>query len=297
MRPIPPGTHLVTPRAGGLYNHHGVTAGWIVEGVGPVGHFSGDVRKDVASARIRVTSLEEFADGYPVFAEPHERLPFTSQEIVRRLVRRLGERGYNLASRNCEHVIRWLLTGEWRSRQVQRVQANLGIPAFAAAGAAGSIAIVKAMGGPHTGAARLMAGLGKLGGPFSLGPAGTVAALGLIPVAAAGPVVSWWYADDRHAPALEREARAAARRVATPVALGTAVGVTAWISAAGVPGLSAVGITTGLKAIGSILGGGMGLGSLLALLTPVGVAAVAAALVYRGAKVVLPPRRQPLFVP
>lgn len=106
---VPFGSLLCSPR--GLYAHYGV---WFPFGVF---EFSGDVRKDVASATCRLSSFQHFADDRPVFFVQRPKLP--SAEIVRRVSFLLGKRGYNLVSNNCEHVSRWVIGDGRRSSQVQ----------------------------------------------------------------------------------------------------------------------------------------------------------------------------------
>jgi Lecithin retinol acyltransferase len=280
MRPIPPGTHIRSPRT--FYYHHGVTSGWVCDVYSPViAHLAGDRPRDVSTARVRIGSLAEFSDGHPVEIVRYGALPFPPDQIAARSRERLGELGYDLLFNNCEHFARWAMTGERASRQVARTRTDLGASTLAMAGAIADLGLVTWSGSQHFGAARIMVGLSSVGGPLHLGPAATVAVLSAIPTALAVPLVGVWYQDDVFAPEEERRARAAARQVLLPVAAGASLTITSLISLCGYPGLSAAGIASGLKAVGTVLGGRMLSGVLLSLLTPIGATALGAWLVYQ----------------
>ncbi|MBC3832864.1 hypothetical protein H8K33_15245 [Undibacterium amnicola] len=53
------------------------------------------------------------------------------------------------------------------------------------------------------------------------------------------------------------------------------VGAVGAVAALGVPGLGATGITSGLAAVGSVVGGGMGMGLIITAAAPVAVGAAA----------------------
>ena len=105
----------------GLYHHCG-----IYEGEGRVIHFAAPEGSEISAedAVIHRTTFEHFKDGGPVkvidIAEG-----FTPEETVSRARSRLGERGYDFASNNCDHFAIWCKTGKHRSLQVDGVKAIL----------------------------------------------------------------------------------------------------------------------------------------------------------------------------
>lgn len=58
-----------------------------------------------------------------VYVEKHCSLPIS--EIVERANSRVGEKGYNLLSNNCEHFARWCCDGEWKSKQADALITRL----------------------------------------------------------------------------------------------------------------------------------------------------------------------------
>lgn len=106
------GDHLIVDR--GLYHHHGIDCG-----DGRVVQYGGGVPGE-ADATVEVVDVEAFARGSTVIAavEPARYCP---NRIVRRALRRLGERRYCLTTNNCEHFVNWCRTGCHHSRQVERV--------------------------------------------------------------------------------------------------------------------------------------------------------------------------------
>ncbi len=111
--PFLPGTHLRTPR--GFYSHHGIYVGngYVVE-------FSGDRRKDIATASVRLSTLDYFRDGQRIFVVPHVgEATYSPDVIVQRAYAMLGWGGYNLLFRNCEHVATSCVNGRFDSQQVR----------------------------------------------------------------------------------------------------------------------------------------------------------------------------------
>jgi hypothetical protein len=115
------GAHLKSPRFGRLYCHHGIYIG-----NGQVIHFTSDRSKDTASARVRVSTLAEFADGHEILVEQYEGPTLLPWDIVDNAWRVVGATGYGLLSKNCEHIARWCVTGRLESRQVQRGVVGIG---------------------------------------------------------------------------------------------------------------------------------------------------------------------------
>jgi len=70
--------------------------------------------------QIRRISLDEFADGREVKVRgypPSECAP--PSVVVERALSRVGETGYHLLTKNCEHFATWCKTGKERSSQVE----------------------------------------------------------------------------------------------------------------------------------------------------------------------------------
>jgi hypothetical protein len=97
----------------------------IYEDENSVIHFAPDENalKSKESAIICKTSLEKFADGYPVFVIefPNEKC-FSSDEVITRAHSRLGEIGYSLPLNNCDHFAAWCKTDKHHSIQVDFVK-------------------------------------------------------------------------------------------------------------------------------------------------------------------------------
>lgn len=97
----------------GVYTHHGIDCG-----DGTVVHLSR------ASGGIDQISLDQFLSGrklllrmWPAADDP--------DLVLQRAVSRLGERGYHLCYRNCEHFASWCKTGQARSSQVASVEQRM----------------------------------------------------------------------------------------------------------------------------------------------------------------------------
>jgi hypothetical protein len=100
------------------YNHCG-----IYEGGGRVIHFAAREGSEISqeNAVIHRTSLANFADDCPLkivdFPEG-----YSSEETLRHARSRIGEKGYNFATNNCDHFATWCKTGEHRSLQADTVK-------------------------------------------------------------------------------------------------------------------------------------------------------------------------------
>lgn len=120
---LPIGAHLTTPRFG--YVHHGLYAG-----NGRVIHSAG-FKTYFRRGSIEEVSLEEFVEGRPwrIGGLPRNRADGLAR--IERARGRLGEDAYRFWSNNCEHFVRWCISGERRSRQVERFRAQaLGVMAL-----------------------------------------------------------------------------------------------------------------------------------------------------------------------
>jgi hypothetical protein len=75
--------------------------------------------KSKESAVICITSLEKFADNFPVFVVefPNEKC-FSPDEVITRARSHLNENGYNLFLNNCDHFATWCKTDKHYSIQV-----------------------------------------------------------------------------------------------------------------------------------------------------------------------------------
>ena len=111
----PVGAHLVTPRWGNLYTHHGVYVGGFE--VIHYGGFSGGGSDAVE--RVSLLDFSQYSDekspGFMVIHHPESSV--SGEEAKQRAERRIGEDEYNLISNNCEHFANWCTTGESVSTQ------------------------------------------------------------------------------------------------------------------------------------------------------------------------------------
>jgi lecithin:retinol acyltransferase len=256
-----PGDHLRSSR--GLYEHHGIYVG-----DGQVVHYSGDRAKDAASASVRLGTLAEFSDGHPIEVVPYgQSLP--PMEVVLNAHSLLGEERYNLVLRNCEHLATLAKVGVPFSNQVRQVLATAGAPLaakMAAAFFAGGAALQLA------GAARTMKALATAGSLVGGGPLAGVAVTTAVVGAASLVTLFQAYKDDPYAPDFEREARANARSTGWwTLGLG-ALGVLALVALLG-RGRGAAVVSSGLKSIGKVVGGGMAAGAIICTGAPLVAAA------------------------
>jgi hypothetical protein len=271
--PLMPGQHLLARR--GLYSHHGIYIG-----DGQVVHFSG-LSKDKTTATIRRGTFAAFQNGSRVEVIPYRRA-FSPHHVVRRALSRVGENGYHAFRNNCEHFARWCMTGEHRSPQVEKAGASAGGAAegtgLAAVATAGAMALGETS--KRRGAAALMKGFKAVGKPFGGGvPAGVIAAAA-VPAIAANAAIRRALPDDPMLPTGERAARRAGRDTTAVASVFAGAGSIGLVSVAGVPGLSAVGITTGLAEIGGLFGGGMIAGAVATLALPAALAIALGLLVH-----------------
>lgn len=86
---------------------------------------------------------------------------------------------------------------------------------------------------------------------------------------------------DDNLPHAERTARTSGRIGSFVGTLAGTVGGVAAVSALGVPGLSAAGISSGLATLGGIVGGGMAAGTMCVIAAPAVAAAALGYLIYR----------------
>jgi hypothetical protein len=100
------------------YQHYGVYIG-----NGKVIHFAPQEGKEISMENgvIHETSLEKFLNGRALQIDKNIEKIFSDNEIVRRARSRLGEKGYDLFTNNCEHFARWCVTGEHISYQINNL--------------------------------------------------------------------------------------------------------------------------------------------------------------------------------
>jgi hypothetical protein len=97
------------------YQHYGVYVG-----NRKVIHFAPLEGQEISSENgiIHETTLEKFLKGRALQIDTNIERKYSENEIIQRARSRLGERGYNLFTNNCEHFARWCVTGERISYQV-----------------------------------------------------------------------------------------------------------------------------------------------------------------------------------
>lgn len=268
------GDHIFVRRYVNLYKHHGVDLG---EGV--VVHFAGEPFRK-SDATISITTIDGFRRGGRVEIERYANT-IDPEETVARALSMVGIKGYSLFGNNCEHFARWCVTGTSGSRQVDAVVAASGVAGVSGFAGASSIGVVSAAGvtsglsGPG-----IMSGLAWLGSVLGGGALLGTLMVGLLPGALSVFVVRRSLRDDIFFSDAERQARRVGR-AASGVGLlsGTASifwAITSWGAVAGTSGPA---ISSGLAAIGGLVGGGMTAGVFVSVAWP----AVCAALVGYGA--------------
>lgn len=275
---LPLGAHLKTPRRG--YTHHGIYVG-----NGRVIHYAGWTNNQ-ATGPIEETDLDSFTqgNGCSVFAHDHADPP---EVIVARARQRLGETDYSVTSNNCEHFCNSCVNGDHHSRQIDIATAPGALTLGSAAGIAGR-AIVAASGSVYgLSGAGITSGLATVGGIVGGGAVAGLAILGGVPgLAAASLVNRTVLADSKSQDPKERSVRRAGRIASYAGALAGTAGSVAAVSGMGVAGLSASGITTGLSAIGGLVGMGMSAGVAIATTAPVIAAVAVGYTTYKTAKAV-----------
>ena len=102
------GDHLVVQF--GWYQHHGIDVG-----DGQVVHFGRGLH-DLENAEIEVVERDVFCGGREVKTIESDA-KFSPSAIKERALSRVGERGYNLETNNCEHFANWCRRGVMSSRQ------------------------------------------------------------------------------------------------------------------------------------------------------------------------------------
>ena len=116
MQNLTIGSHIKTART--VYSHHGIYCG-----NGKVVHYSG-FAEAFKKGKLEITTLAAFLGSetkYYVIEYPSDKVKFSSKEIIRRALSRVGEDSYNIVFNNCEHFAAWCVTGKSESKQVRTV--------------------------------------------------------------------------------------------------------------------------------------------------------------------------------
>ena len=241
------------------YYHHGIDIGQ-----NRVIHFTGEPGKK-KDASIQETSLEEFSENRKIKIVQYSEC-FSPQKTVAIAKRNLSGSGYNLVWNNCEHFARYCKTGEKKSEQVKDALAGTGASVGSGGAAASSILLVKSAG--YAG----LSGAGIVSGLATIGPAGVIGGVltvALGPAAISNVAMSKFLKNDKKLSNDEKASRKAGRLATKVGTAAGAVGTVGSISGLGaVSGLSATGITTGLGAIGSLVGGSMVAGTIISVAAP-----------------------------
>ena len=101
------------------FSHHGIDCG-----DGNVVHFDFTPKRKFFScvsgdtSRIRETSIEEFSGGREIQVRQYTDA-FDAEQVIRRAKSRIGESGYHLFGKNCEHFAHWCKTGVSDSSQIE----------------------------------------------------------------------------------------------------------------------------------------------------------------------------------
>jgi len=235
-----------------------------------------------AAACVQIDSLTRFAAGRPVTVRRYSGA-HDPEDIVARAMSRLGEGDYNLIFNNCQHFARWCATGDHESEQVRSVAATTGTvitPLVATALTSTVIApvgLVAGLSGPG-----IMSGLATYGALAGGGAVAGLVVLGTAPTLASVAIMHRALRRDDDLPDPERAARSAGRIGAVAGGIACSAAGVAAVSALGVPGLGAAGISSGLAAIGAAAtGGGMAAGAACVIAAPAAAAAIVGYLIYR----------------
>lgn len=105
------GHHLIADR--GMYEHHAID-----RGDGTVVELAGKRE----GGQVRIAPLWEFCCGDPVRIRSHRGPRYSRLATAQRAEAFIGQGGYSLIHRNCEHFANWAATGQPRSLQIERVK-------------------------------------------------------------------------------------------------------------------------------------------------------------------------------
>lgn len=256
------------------YTHHGIDCG---DGI--VIHFTGEPGKKNEAAISR-TPMAEFALDSIVHLREYSQKD-DGDTVIERAESKLDSKEYNLVTNNCEHFATWCCTGRTASQQVRMATSLTSSGAAAAttigatAGVVGAVGSVAGLSG-----AGIMSGLSTAGGLIGGSAASGPLAIAIAPAAVSVGAVQVALRSDKSLPKEENSARRDGRAASAAGAAAAGMGGMAAIAAAGVTGTSAVGISTGLAAIGGVVGGGMVAGTVVVAAAPAVLAGAAGFGVY-----------------
>lgn len=268
------GDHLRAGRGG--YHHDGIYLG-----NGQVIHLTSSPGEGKVGARVRIDPLEAFASGGPVTIRPYAG-GHDPDAIIARALSQVGEGSYHLLFNNCQHFARLCATGDHVSEQVDAAAATATTAVTPVAAASvginlvGSAGLVSGLSGPG-----IMSGLASYGALIGGGTVAGMMVLGTGPALASVAIMRRALREDDDLPKAERAARTAGRCGSAAGAVAGLLGSVAAVSALGVPGLSAAGISSGLAAIGATFGGGMAAGTMAVVAAPAITAALLGYLMYK----------------
>lgn len=97
------------------YTHHGIYVG-----DGNVVEFSG-LANNYNKGAIRIADFGQFSGDFPVYRWSYDSYHgkiYSPDEIAARAQSCIGERGYNVAIKNCEHFANWCVTDRSMSFQI-----------------------------------------------------------------------------------------------------------------------------------------------------------------------------------
>jgi hypothetical protein len=269
------GSHLRAGRSGG-YHHDGICLG-----NGQIIHLTSIPGAGKAGARVRIDPLHMFASGGPVSVRPYAG-NHDPDAVIARALSQLGEGNYHLLFNNCQHFARWCATGDRVSEQVDAAAATAGTAVAPVVAASMGINLVASAGlVSGLSGSGIMSGLASYGALAGGGAVAGMMVLGSAPALASVVIMRRALREDEDLLEAERAARTAGRRASAAGAVVGLLGSVAAVSALGVPGLSAAGISSGLAAIGTAFGGGMAAGTMAVVAAPAITAAVLGYLMYR----------------
>ena len=105
------------------YKHYGVYIG-----DNKVIHFAPYEGQEISfeNGIIHETTIEGFLEGRVLKIDLNAKPAYDEKEIIRRARSRIGEKGYNLMTNNCEHFARWCVTGQSVSYQTDNISGQIG---------------------------------------------------------------------------------------------------------------------------------------------------------------------------
>lgn len=107
-----PGDHIYYYCGNGIYSHHGIYCGDILDKRNVVIHFG-------EGWQIRSISYENFSKGHKIHVKQYPEGTYDNPGVVvYRAMNKLKKADYNLLINNCEHFAHWCKTGKKFSEQI-----------------------------------------------------------------------------------------------------------------------------------------------------------------------------------